>query len=177
MLRDNREVKSDPGPRSTRFLTFTALAAAVLALAGIRGPIEGSLARAQDEPAPKAEAPGTFKPQQTDPLALVPEISEMVLVARPHEILNLEGMSDVLKKIGLQENVESAYGLAPQMMEFVALVWLGSAPAEPYAPPIPPPVAGHHPHAQPDGLVRLHKEKRPRPGRDDLRRPLLHPLQ
>jgi beta-lactamase regulating signal transducer with metallopeptidase domain len=132
MLRDAK-VPADPSPRRWP-LSVAVLCAAMLALAGVRGPSGGNGAIAQEAlPLPKPpETPGKID------LSLVPADAGMIVVARPAELLARPELKPIVEMLGGTEGLVKRLGVRPEQIEQITMIWFRSTNGEnPRPGPLP----------------------------------------
>jgi beta-lactamase regulating signal transducer with metallopeptidase domain len=131
MLRDAK-ISPEPAPRRWP-LNVATLFAVGLALAGVRGPSGGSQATAQETTKPKPpEAAAKID------LSLVPADAGMIVVARPAELLARPELKPIVEMLGGAEGLAKRFGVRPEQIEQVTMVWFRSANGEnPRPGPLP----------------------------------------
>jgi beta-lactamase regulating signal transducer with metallopeptidase domain len=132
MLRDIPDLKAGPSRGPSRLAPLGLIAAAVVVLGGVRGP------SAPAQEATKATKPNTPAQAATpDLMALVPPTASMIVDLRPAELLASPEAAKFAADLGLAERLTRGWGLSPEKLSRVILVWLPRGPLEGITSPDP----------------------------------------
>jgi beta-lactamase regulating signal transducer with metallopeptidase domain len=119
MLRDVPDLKAGPSRGPSRLAPFSLIAGAVVLFGGVRGPSapaqEATKATKSAAPAPAAT---------TDLMALVPPNAMMIIDIRPAELLASPEAEKFAADLGLTKMLVEEWGIAPEKLSRVILVWL-----------------------------------------------------
>ena len=132
MLRDVKDIRPVPFPRPVKLLSLGTMAAALLALAGLRGPTAPGAIAQDPTPSTKPSADKGTNPQG-DRLAHVPAEAEAVVSLRLAEVISRPELQPILKDL---KPLMGSLVLPVEQIEQLTFVWLSRSDAPPGQNPL-----------------------------------------
>ncbi len=128
MLRNAKHIRPESPPIAARILTFVALGALGLLVAGLRGPVGESSVLAQVQPTARAEGADTPASPETYNLAFLPADTKMVLAIRPGSLIRRPEIRSLVDAMTRGTMLGQGLLVAPGDVEQAMLFWEGESP-------------------------------------------------